>query len=206
MEGNIYLNINPQNHLSLNEGENFKLLPLRSWQALIEGVQNYFFEPDFHYEIITGNDVIAIEPGEPGSYTSIKAIKNGTAIVKVSYDALKVNGSTYIKDANDAFSAIWPENVGLFVVTVGQGDANISTGIESNKERNVKANEQAIKNLQNGAFDADIDSVYFVEGERGAYYTFTPEENSEVTILRPQLNKELGKASMVTYFSTNGIY
>ena len=81
---------------------------------------------------------------------------------------MKVNGSTYIKDANDAFSAIWPENVGLFVVTVGQGDANISTGIESNKERNVKANEKAIKNLQNGVFDADIDSVYFVEGERAA--------------------------------------
>ncbi len=195
LEGNIYLNINPQNHLSLHEAESFKLLPLRSWQALIEGVNNYFFEPDFHYEIITGNDVIAIEPGEPGSYTSIKAIKNGTAIVKVSYDALKVNGSTYIKDANDAFSAIWPENVGLFVVTVGQSDVNISTGIESNKERNLKANEKMAKNLQNGAFDADIDSVYFVEGERGAYYTFTPEENSTVSLLRPQLNKEQGAAS-----------
>ena len=73
----------------------------------------------------------------------------------MTYDALKVNGSTYIKDANDAFSAIWPENVGLFVVTVGQGDVNISTGIESNKERNVKANEKSIKNLQNGAIDVN---------------------------------------------------
>ncbi|MEK4486139.1 S-layer homology domain-containing protein [Psychrobacillus sp. FSL H8-0484] len=199
LEGNIYLNINEQNHLKLNQGDNFKLLPLRSWQALIEGINNYFFEPDFHYEIITGNDVVEIEPGKPGSSATVNALKNGTAIVKVTYDALKVNGSTYIKDANDAFSAIWPENVGLFVVTVGQGEMGISTGIESNKERNRKANEgktgNAIMNLQNGIFDADIDSVYYVQGEPGAYYTFKPSSGSSVSVLRPIINHDLGTVS-----------
>ncbi|MGM9944540.1 MAG: DUF4430 domain-containing protein, partial [Lysinibacillus sp.] len=195
LEGNIYLNINEQNHLNLNQGDSFKLLPLRSWQALIEGINNYFFEPDFHYEIITGNDVVEIESGEPGSYATVKALKNGTAIVKVTYDALKVNGSTYIPAANDAFSAIWPENVGLFVVTVGQGETGISTGIESNKERNQKANERKVNNLQNGVFDADIDSVYYVKGTPGAYFTFTPTAGSTVSVLRPELNHELGTAS-----------
>jgi len=199
LEGNIYLNINEQNHLKLNQSDNFKLLPLRSWQALIEGSTNYFFEPDFHYEIITGNDVIEIEPGKPGSYATVNALKNGTAIVKVTYDALKVNGSTYIKGENDAFSAIWPENVGLFVVTVGQGETGISTGIESNKELNQKANEgktgNAIMNLQNGVFDADIDSVYYVQGEAGAYYTFKPSSGSSVSVLRPVINHDLGTVS-----------
>jgi len=199
LDGNMYLNINEQNHLNLNQGDSSKLLPLRSWQALIEGINNYFFEPDFHYEIITGNDVVEIEPGKPGSYATVNALKNGTAIVKVTYDALKVNGSTYIKDANDAFSAIWPENVGLFVVTVGQGETGISTGIESNKELNQKANEgktgNAIMNLQNGIFDADIDSVYYVEGEPGAYFTFTPTSGSSVSVLRPEINHKLGTAS-----------
>ncbi|RXZ82090.1 DUF4430 domain-containing protein [Paenibacillaceae bacterium] len=200
LEGNIYLNINEQNHLKLSEpGDEFKLLSLRSWQALIEGISNYFFEPDFHYEIITGQDVIEIAEGEPGSYSTIRANKNGTAIVKVTYDALKVNGSTYIKDTADAFSAIWPENVGLFVVTVGQGETGISTGIESNKVRNQKANEgktgNDIMNLQNGAFDADIDSVYFMDTEPGATYTFTPSVRSEVSVLRPTINHALGTVS-----------
>ncbi|MHA6260446.1 DUF4430 domain-containing protein [Sporosarcina sp. CAU 1771] len=210
LEGNLYLNINEQNHLKLNQGDDFKLLPLRSWQALIEGISNYFFEPDFHYEIITGDDVVGIEPGKPGSYATVKALKDGTAIVKVTYDALKVNGSTYIKDADDAFSAIWPENVGLFVVTVGQGETGISTGIESNQERNQKANEgktgNAIMNLQNGIFDADIDSVYYVKDEPGAYFTFTPTKGSTVSVLSPEINHGLDTASYGTAtFSTDGV-
>ncbi|GGG67462.1 DUF4430 domain-containing protein [Paenibacillus radicis (ex Gao et al. 2016)] len=193
LEGNIYLNINEQNHLKLAApGAEFKLLSLRSWQALIEGIGNYFFEPDFHYEIMSGQDVIDIIEGEPGSYSTIRAKENGTAIVKVTYDAIKVNGSSYVTGANDAFSAIWPENVGLFVVTVGQGQTGIVTGIESNKARNQKANEgktgNQVMNLQNGAFDADIDSVYFVDTEPGATYTFTPSAGSTVSVLRPEIN------------------
>ncbi|MCR8659747.1 S-layer homology domain-containing protein [Paenibacillus endoradicis] len=200
LEGNIYLNINEQNHLKLTApGDEFNLLTLRSWQALIEGISNYFFEPDFHYEIISGHDVIDIDEGEPGSYSTIRAKENGTAIVKVTYDALKVNGSSYIKDANDAFSAIWPENVGLFVVTVGQDESGISTGIESNKALNQKVNEgktgNQVMNLQNGAFDADIDSVYFVDTEPGATYTFTPSADSEVSVLRPEINHAAGTVS-----------
>ncbi|MBD8031540.1 MULTISPECIES: S-layer homology domain-containing protein [Solibacillus] len=205
-EGNIYLNINEQNHLKLSQGDNFKLLPLRSWQALIDGITNYFFEPDFNYEIITGNDVVEIEPGKPGSYAIVKAIKNGTAIVKVTYDALKVNGSTDIKAADDAYSAIWPENVGVFVVTVGQGKTGISTGIESNKERNQKANEKKVNNLQNGIYDADIDSVYYVKGEPGAFFKFTPTANSTVSILRPEINHAAGTVSYGNAeFSTENI-
>lgn len=200
LEGNIYLNINEQNHLKLTApGDEFQLLSLRSWQALIEGINNYFFEPDFHYEIIAGHDVIDIAEGGPGNYSTIRAKENGTAIVKVTYDALKVNGSTYIKDAGDAFSAIWPENVGLFVVTVGQGETGISTGMESNKERNQKANEgktgNNVMNLQNGAFDADIDSVYFMDTEPGAVYTFTPSAGSEISVLRPEINHAAGTVS-----------
>jgi len=200
LEGNIYLNINEQNHLKLaSPGDEFQLLSLRSWQALIEGINNYFFEPDFYYEIITGQDVIEIDEGAPGSYSTIRAKKNGTAIVKVTYDALKVNGSTYIKDANDAFSAIWPENVGLFVVTVGQDETGITTGIESNKERNQQANAgktgNNVMNLQNGAFDADIDSVYYMNTEPGAIYTFTPSAGSKVSVLRPVIDHEAGTVS-----------
>lgn len=189
IEGNIFLNINEQNHLQLAENETFKLLPMRNWQALIEGINNYFFEPDFHYEIITGDDVISIHPDGPGSYAEIKAEREGTAIVKVTYDALKVHGSAY---EGGNFSAIWPENVGLFVVTVGD-EVDIDTGIESNKERNIKAGISG--NLQQGVFDAEIDSVYYLEDEPGAYYTFTPEEGAEVSVLRPTINHEQGTAS-----------
>lgn len=189
IEGNIYLNINEQNHLQLAENESFKLLPMRNWQAALEGIQNYFFEPDFHYEIVTGDDVISIKPDGPGSYAEITAEKAGTAIVKVTYDALKVHNSQYV---NGEFSAIWPENVGLFVVTVGD-EVNIDTGIESNKERNVKAGKSG--NLQQGVFDAEIDSVYYLKGEKGAYYTFTPEEGADVSVLRPSINHDQGTAS-----------
>ena len=58
-----------------------------------------------------------------------------------------------------------------------------------------KANQKKENNLQNGVFDADIDSVYYVKGEPGAYFTFTPTAGSSVSVLRPELNHELGTAS-----------
>src|SRR5699024_8998676 len=133
-------------------------------------------------------DVISIHPDGPGSYAEIKAERECTAIVKVTYDALKVHGSAY---EGGNFSAICPENVGLFVVTVGD-EVDIDTGIESNKERNIKAGISG--NLQQGVFDAEIDSVYYLEDETGAYYTFTPEEGAEVSVLRPTINHEQGTA------------
>ncbi|MBD2846834.1 DUF4430 domain-containing protein [Paenibacillus sp. IB182496] len=200
LEGNLYLNLDTQHHLKLAApGDEFQLLTLRNWQALIEGINNYFFEPDYHYEIVSGDDVIEIAAGEPGSYSTIRALQEGTAIVKVTYDALKVNGSMYIQDADDAFSAIWPENVGLFAVTVGQPETDIVTGIESNKARNEAANAgktgNEVMNLQNGAFDADIDSVYYLAGEPGAAYTFTPSAGSEVSVLYPEIDHAAGTVS-----------
>ncbi|MFF2482405.1 S-layer homology domain-containing protein [Paenibacillus sp. NPDC058071] len=206
-EGNIYLNLNEQNHLKLAApGSEFKLLSMRSWQTITSITGNYFFEPDFHYEIVTGQNIIDIAEGEPGGYATIRAKANGTAVVKVSYDAIKVNSS----NGNEPYSAIWPENVGLFVVTVGQGETGIATGIESNKVRNQKANQdqqgKKIMNLQNGAFDADIDSVYFLNTEQGATYTFTPSAGSTVSVLRPEINHAAGTASYGDgTFSSNNV-
>ena len=91
--GDIFVNINPRNHLALKAGETFKLHTMRSWQLCDNTVNNYFIEPDFHYTVLDTNGkpsagVIAIDQKEGSPWADLRATGNGTAIVLVTYGAI----------------------------------------------------------------------------------------------------------------------
>ncbi len=160
----IYLNINPQGYLKLDTDEAYQLVPLRNWEAVDTITGNYFIEPDYHYTVIdeVGNaceDVINID--ENGLIT---AVGEGTAIVLVTYDALN-----YVDAAGGPFfGAIWPENTGVFVVSVGASQSSFPTGTTINEGKN----SGTIK-LSQDMIDAEHDCIYFTD-ETGVY-TFTSE-------------------------------
>ena len=70
----------------------------------------------------TSSDVITV-----GNDGTVKAVGNGTAIVLVTYDSMTLNYHDDVKysydnyDPNGFYGAIWPENTGVFVVSVGSG-------------------------------------------------------------------------------------
>lgn len=74
-----------------------------------------------------------------GNDGTVKAVGNGTAIVLVTYDSMTLNYHDDVKysydnyDPNGFYGAIWPENTGVFVVSVGSGDSGITTGMTLNK-------------------------------------------------------------------------
>ena len=185
----VYLNINPQGYLKLEEAGSYQLVNIRNWQTVDTTTNNYFIEPDFHYAVVD-------ESGSPDSSVVtvsdsglITAVGTGTAIVLVTYDAMNNVSAT----GGPFFGAIWPENTGVFVVSVGAAESGIVTGMTVNEGRNTDA---ATQKMALDALDAELDVIYFT-GSSGSY-TFTPgTEGCTVSVARPTVTDKLSYSGFV---------
>ena len=175
----LYTNVNSKGYKKLSIGDEFKLVATRNYRGInadwLLNLPYYYVEPEFHYTVVdengqVNNSVITIDDNG-----NIKAVGEGTAIVMITYDAMTVNFESKLSEGalgdygatpNDFFGAIWPENTGVFVISVGSGDSNITTGMTINEDK-ATGQKLAGKNI-----DAELDVIYFV-GEKGEY-TFTP--------------------------------
>lgn len=143
-ESSMLLNINERNKLDLKVGEKYKVRAYRAaWQIVQTITDNIMVEPDFHYNIISGDDVISIDTIDGGNakdnWAWVTAEKEGAAIVEVSYDALNVNdnGRTIWETKSEGFyGASNPIRTGVFVVTVGDKYKDVS-GMDWDAEYNT---------------------------------------------------------------------
>ncbi len=178
----IYLNINPQGYLKMEAvGDTYQLVPLRNWEAIDDTTNNYFIEPDFCYSVtdedgLPSDSVISIN--ESGVIT---ALDTGIAIVLVTYNSMNLD----FGEGKEFYGAIWPENTGVFVVSVGTG----SSGISPNMTINEGLNNAEVK-LSGDYIDAEHDVIYYI-GDNGTY-TFTPEtEGCIVSVANPVIDNEM---------------
>ena len=204
--GDLFLNINAAGHLQLaNVGDTYDILPMRNWELTNTVVGNYFIEPDFHFTVVNlngeaDNSVVKVEN------EMLTAVGEGTAIVLVTYDAIRLayyNSSATASNfagGND-WGAIWPENTGAFVVTVGAQATGITPNMTINEAYLTQANGIDTKmSMEN--VDAEFDVLYFLDTEEGFDYTFTPEGVASVTLARPVLGEN---AASYTGFSAEGV-
>lgn len=179
----IYTNIK-NGYKSMQVGETVNLEGYRVAQTTIGDTDNKFIEPDMHYEILTGNDVISLEDagsvGRP--YQKMKALKEGTAVIKITYDEMNtVRANTY-DGTGELFhsAAIDPENTGIVIVHVGGA---------------------ATDNLLNGIDLTDYDTVYIPEmitmpdgsvqqKSNTVDYTFNPGESGVTVSLHAPLTTD----------------
>ena len=190
----IFLNINNQEHLKLTQGDTYDLLPLRNWEVVNSITANYFIEPDYHFTVTDldgkkSDEVVTIDADG-----TLHAVSNGTAIVTVTYDAICLKGMA----GGDYWSAIWPENTGVFVVTVGDADTGINLGMTINPTNTTNYK------LAGTAYDADFDVFYFSDDSTNAYYayTFKPTNVQSVKVAYPTIGE-----NEATYsgFGTEGV-
>lgn len=209
--GDLFLNINPAGHLKLaNVGDTYDILPMRNWELTNTVTANYFIEPDFHFTVVNlngqeDNSVVKVEN------ELLTAVGTGTAIVLVTYDAIHLtNYSNATADnfvgGND-WSAIWPENTGAFVVTVGETATGIKPNIIINKDYLTTVTPWGGGNpidtkISMENVDAEFDVLYYLDTEDGFDYTFTPEGVSSVTLARPVIGTN---AASYTGFSADGV-
>lgn len=189
----IFLNINEKGHLRLSSGDNFQIVNIRAWQTNNSITANKFIEPDFHYTVVNENgvaDASVVTVNEKGLLT---AIGSGTAIVLVTYDAINVTSAA----GGPFFSAIWPENTGVFVVSVDAEESGITPNMTINEVLNASSDKNA------GIYiDAEMDVFYYLEENGGYDYTFTPDGVTTVSLAQPVVGKNI-----ITYngFNTDNV-
>ena len=175
----IYMTAGEKGFINMKSGQETTIDCYRNWQA-IEGISNaQVAEPDFHYTVIDENgnpsDILDINAPGNGSECNITAKQSGTAIVLVTYDAM-INAVGMGKYTH--FSAIWPENTGVFVVNVDK-ESDIDTTMTIN-ETYDNSSKYAGNNI-----DAELDILYYEAGTNGASYTFGVEEGAQVSVMAP---------------------
>lgn len=194
----VYINANAQGYLPMNTGETFEFNVFRDWHA-VEGISNAKTAlPDVSYRVInvdgSPSDVVSIVPdANNSSVASMTANKTGTAIVLVTYDAMYSTAALHGAIGTEAstpefFSAIWPENTGVLVVTVGEDGSAIETNMT----------------LNGHALDAEHDVLYYI-GNEGAAYTFTPGD-CKVSVARATLTADSLTYSGFEPVEQHGVY
>jgi uncharacterized protein YjdB len=115
----------------------------------------------------------------------IKPVGIGTAIVLVTYDAMLCAHTTNVgNNGNAFFGALWPENTGVFVVTVTSPGA-AATGINRNMYINEYWNAEGADKVGGIDIDAEHDVVYYEASTGGFDYTFKPDNALAVSIAQP---------------------
>ncbi len=191
----VFININAQGFLTLPLGTDttFQLIHTRNWQAIDTDVNNYFIEPDFHYTVVNENGEADNSVVSISSSGVITPVGQGTAIVLVTYDAMQCFHTTNVgitaaelKENPAFFSALWPENTGVFVVSVGNDEAEIESNMLINQywsELDANGNDK----VEATRIDAEHDVLYY-EASKGSFaYTFTPEGVAEVLVATPAI-------------------
>lgn len=197
----IFLNINAQEHLKMAPGEQYDLITLRNWEVVNSITANYFIEPDYHFFVTDLNGQADTSVVKVDADGTLHAVANGTAIVTVTYDAICLKGMA----GGDYWSAIWPENTGVFVVTVGQAETGIDPGMIINPTNTVQYK------LAGTSYDADFDVLYFNDTMNYVDYTFHPTNVQSVKVAYPTIGTNSATYSGfgtegVSYNSTTGEY
>ena len=196
----IYLNINAAGYKNMAVGESFELNSFRNWFAIESYMNARVALPDMHYQVISPDgspsDVVTITPNANNSnVATMTANKAGTAIVLVTYDAMtNMAGMTTANTGTHQYSTIWPECTGVFVVTVGADGTGIQTNMQLDR-MDAKITKDEQKTL-----DAEHDILFYL-GDKGAEYTFKPEDGCTVTVARSTVSDKMTFSG----FTSNGV-
>lgn len=180
----LYLTVNAQGWLDMASGDVHSLNVFRNWIPVANSISNNGVSlPDVTYTVVDINGepsdgVVTVTPDKYNScYADIEAVGAGTAIILVSYDAVyNADG-----EGGKQFSAVWPENTGVIVVTVDAEEAGIATNMTVNEAANAGGKQ---------ILDVEHDILFYV-GDEGAEYSFTPEEGCTVTVARSTVDDEM---------------
>ena len=165
------------NFRSLAAGETFKLRAYRgAWQIINSDTANIMIEPDFHFTVVEGSDLITIDqdPDNDGhqSWCNVTANSNasGLAIVKVTYDAIDVDGMSYSGNTSQKFYATAEGREGYAIFNVGGTEIDglmINAATSGTRDAGVD-------------WDSEIDTFYYL-GDSGTLKINPAATNDTIT-------------------------
>ena len=141
-------------HKELNIGETASVCPRRVHEAVVNTTQNDLEMPHFNYEVILGKDVISLEGGD-NTHKGVKALKNGNAVVKITYDRHVHSNGDRVFEATD------PINTQYVTFSVGN-DKSIS--------------------ITDSVKETKYDTIYYTTGTTVNYPVTVNAEGADVTV------------------------
>lgn len=203
-EDSVLLNGNSRNHINLTVGQSKTLKAYRAWEIIPISYNNYIITPDFTYTVLVGNDVVSLakkdspSAGE-GDWMTLTALKEGIAIIEITYDAIQISGGSY----DGVYGASDPNRTGLLIVQVGENDdTSVKFGIDSfasigtSGSKNITYNPNKKKD-----WDSEFDTLYFL-GNSGNL-TLIPTASSEITEVSVSHDKG---ATWINLAGEDGVY
>ena len=181
-EDSVLLNINSRNNLSLSVGQTKTLKAYRVWEVIPVSYNNYIITPEFTYTILSGSDVVSLtEKASPsagnGDWMTLTAVKEGIAVIEVTYGSMQVSGGQY----DGIYGASDPARSGIVVVQVGgSNDTSVDFGIDCFSSGGKAGSNNVSYNPNNKkAWDAEFDTLYFT-GSSGELQ-LTPSASGRIT-------------------------
>lgn len=193
LAANILINAPDSKYIEMQQGEKLELYLFRVWQASNSITGNYYVDPTYKVEVISGDSVTVTDPYYAGA--TINAVKDGISFVRVTYgplDFVNTSGNSQM------YSKLFEENTAILVFNVNrEGTAEISSGISLGEYDTVYYTRSV-----NGASLAPADQY--------AEYTFTPSVSgssiTEVAIRAPIGSTQAWSDSWTPITADNGSY
>lgn len=158
----VYLTLNSTGHLNLPSGSK-DIGAYRIWNIIDSDTTNVSIEPDYHFNVVAGDDVVKItDKGSAfgNNWQNLSPNGSGTAFVEVTYDALHIEtgwpeggwGSALGQMHDYTYNAIDPNATGMIVVqTDGNAASDVTFHIASDRVQFTRP------------WDAEHDTYYITE-------------------------------------------
>ncbi len=144
----------PYDYKELTVGGTAEIYPRRVPEIVSSSVSSDVTRPNFNFEVVQG-DSISLSSGDSSEKITVTAEKAGTSIVKVTYDSIEANDSTY-----GASSSV---NTGYIVYNVADSETAMSIDTDISL--------------------SSYDTVYFTEGNTKDYSFHVTTEGAESSVV-----------------------
>lgn len=186
------------NYINLPAGESYKIRGYRAaWQIINSDTANIMIEPDFHFEVVEGtaSDLTLTQDPVHNSWCTVtpNSSASGVYVIKVTYDAIDVDGLSYTNNTSQRFYATAAGREGYFVINVNSNtysDMALNAVTYGNRDANMD-------------WDSEIDTVYYTAAQGSGTFTFAPTVSGK-TVSTVQFSTTPGTYSTIT--PSNGKY
>ena len=155
------------NYINLSAGESYKIRGYRAaWQIINSDTANIMIEPDFNFEVVEGtaSDLTLTQDSVHNSWCTVtpNTGASGVYVIKVTYDAIDVDGMSYSNNPSQRFYATAAGREGYLVINA-----------DSSKYADMALNAEAYGSRDgNMDWDSEIDTVYYKDSQGS--FTFAP--------------------------------
>lgn len=163
------------NYINVTPNHSYKIRGYRAaWQIINSDVDNIMIEPDFHFQVVEGtaSDLTITPDPDHNSWCTVtpNTGASGVYVIKVTYDAIDVDGMSYSNNTAQRFYATAAGREGYIVINADSSkytDMTLNAVTSGSRDANMD-------------WDSEIDTVYYT-GTQGTFKFDPTASNKDIS-------------------------